>query len=61
LSDPKTNRIIAANHVRAGLADTQKVFIKFAAPPEKGTWKFQVVVKSDSTMGCDLTIDIAVF
>jgi translocation protein SEC63 len=56
LADQKANRIIAANHVR-GLDDSQKVFIKFAAPPNKGTWKFQVFVKSDSSIGCDVTIE----
>lgn len=58
LCDEKSNRIIAANNVR-GLVDSKKVFIKFAAPPDKGTWKFQVVVKSDFCIGCDLKTNIS--
>lgn len=56
LADPKANRIIAANHVR-DLVTSKKVFIKFAAPPNKGTWKFKVIVKSDSSIGCDVSVE----
>ena len=59
MADQKANRIISANHVRT-LKDSSKVFIKFAAPPETGIWKFQVFVKSDSSIGCDVMTDIQV-
>ncbi|KAJ3350242.1 secretory subunit [Entophlyctis luteolus] len=32
--------------------------LQFQAPPQPGSWKFQVYIKNDSNMGCDMTVQM---
>ena len=53
MGDMRSNRVITVQKV-IDLVDEKKVYMKFAAPPEPGTWTFQVIVKSDSYVGSDV-------
>lgn len=53
MADVRSNRAITVQKV-IDLVDEKKVYMKFAAPPDPGTWTFQIIVKSDSYLGSDV-------
>ncbi|KAK5669997.1 hypothetical protein BDV3_004096 [Batrachochytrium dendrobatidis] len=56
-ANSKDNRVICFGKV-VGLDDDKTVRLQFQAPPQAGTWTFQVIVKSDTYVGIDQKIDI---
>jgi translocation protein SEC63 len=57
MGDMRTNRVVTLQKV-PDLVKEKRIYLKFAAPPEKGSWDFQVFVKSDSYIGCDVMEEI---
>ncbi|KAI9094099.1 Sec63 Brl domain-containing protein [Phlyctochytrium arcticum] len=57
--DVKQNRLITIGKV-SDLSDEKTVRLQFQAPPRPGQWQFQVLVKSDSHLGCDALCELKV-
>lgn len=58
LIDKKLRRLVVPGAHCTTLVDEQTVEIKFAAPQQKGIYYYTLLVKSDSYMDCDYTIDL---
>ncbi|KAL2912598.1 secretory subunit [Polyrhizophydium stewartii] len=57
LANEKDNRVICVGKV-IGLDEDKTVRLQFQAPPNPGSWTFQVFVKSDTFAGTDNKIDL---
>ncbi|KAJ3015678.1 secretory subunit [Thoreauomyces humboldtii] len=55
--DMNQNRLITLGKVN-DLVTEQTVRLQFQAPPRPGQWDFQVLVKSDSHIGCDALCEL---
>ncbi|KAJ3060766.1 secretory subunit, partial [Rhizoclosmatium hyalinum] len=61
MGSPENNRLICLGKIsNAGPPGTEAKTCKlqFQAPPQQGQWKFNVFIKNDSSMGCDLNIEM---
>ncbi|VDP35033.1 unnamed protein product [Heligmosomoides polygyrus] len=58
--DKKQRRLVCPTVACKTLVDEQTVEMRFSAPPVKGTYNFQLSVRSDSYMDCDYNKDIKV-
>lgn len=56
--DKKQRRLVCPTVACKTLVDEQTVEMRFSAPPVKGTYNFQLSVRSDSYMDCDYNKDI---
>ncbi|KAH9270693.1 hypothetical protein BASA83_007053 [Batrachochytrium salamandrivorans] len=56
-ANAKDDRVICVGKV-LGLDDDKTIRLQFQAPPKAGTWTFQVLIKSDTYIGTDQTIDM---
>ncbi|KAJ3024312.1 UNVERIFIED_CONTAM: secretory subunit [Siphonaria sp. JEL0065] len=61
MGSPENNRMICLGKINnSGPPGSEPKTCKqqFQAPPQPGQWKFHVFVKNDSSMGCDLNIEM---
>ncbi|KAJ3081562.1 secretory subunit [Quaeritorhiza haematococci] len=56
LGDMKQNRLITMTKVQ--FSQEKTVRLQFQAPPTQGQWVFQAIIKSDSFIGCDASVDV---
>lgn len=57
LANGQINRLISMNKVN-DLQTPKTVTLQFQAPPNPGSWTFQLIIKSDSYVGMDQFIDV---
>eukprot|EP00842_Homolaphlyctis_polyrhiza_P006541 jgi/Hompol1/6889/HPOL_002506-RA len=56
LGNVRDRRLICINKV-SDLSEDKTVRMQFQAPPEPGSWTFQILIKSDSFVGADKIVD----
>jgi translocation protein SEC63 len=57
IANASVNRLITINKTTS-LEEPKTVRLQFQAPPQSGTWTFQLVIKSDSYLGVDQYVDV---
>ncbi|KAI9330878.1 Sec63 Brl domain-containing protein [Obelidium mucronatum] len=61
MGSPENNRLICLGKINNSGppgSPPKTCKLQFQAPPQPGQWKFHVFVKNDSSMGCDLNIEM---